>query len=85
MPPFSLYTDILYHIGAHFSSTTLPLPEDEIGAYKLLPDGSKEYLLYHTYDICMFYLGRDDLCSGYERCFHKEGYYGIDWWPVVIK
>ena len=48
------------------------LPEDEIGAYKLLPDGSREYLLFHTYDICMRYLGRDELCRGPERCFHKD-------------
>ena len=48
------------------------LPEDEIGAYKLNEDGSKEYLLFHTYDICMAWLGNDDLCRGYERCFHKE-------------
>ena len=48
------------------------LPEDEIGAYKLRADGTKEYLLFHTYDICMQWLGRDELCRGYERCFHKE-------------
>lgn len=48
------------------------LPEDEIGAYHILPDGTKEYLLFHTYDICMAWLGRDDLCRGPERCFHKE-------------
>ena len=48
------------------------LPEDEIGAYKLKADGTKEYLLFHTYDICMQWLGRDELCRGYERCFHKE-------------
>ena len=49
-----------------------PLPEDEIGAYKKDPFGNKEYLLFHTYDICMRYLGSDELCSGYESCFHKE-------------
>ncbi|MBQ6505551.1 MAG: Ig-like domain-containing protein [Flexilinea sp.] len=48
------------------------LPEDEVGAYRLNDDGTKEYLLFQTYDICMRYLGRDDLCRGYERCFHKE-------------
>ena len=48
------------------------LPEDEIGAYRLNDDGTKEYLLFHTYDICMNWLGSDDLCRGYERCFHKE-------------
>ena len=51
------------------------LPEDEIGAYAMRKDGTKEYLLFHTYDICMAYLGRDDLCRGYERCFHKESPY----------
>ena len=51
------------------------LPEDEIGAYALRADGTKEYLLFHTYDICMNYLGRDELCRGYERCFHKESPY----------
>ena len=48
------------------------LPEDEIGAYRLKEDGTKEYLLFQTYDICMNYLGNDELCQGNERCFHKE-------------
>ena len=65
-----------------------PLPEDEIGAYKMDPWGKKEYLIFHTYEICMRWLGSDELCSGYERCFHKElPYiydknkirYGYDW------
>ena len=51
------------------------LPEDEIGAYKLNEDGTKEYLLFHTYSLCMDWLGRDELCRGYERCFHKENPY----------
>ena len=51
------------------------LPEDEIGAYRLHKDGTKEYLLFHTYDICMRWLGSDELCRGYERCFHKESPY----------
>ncbi|MBQ6508882.1 MAG: InlB B-repeat-containing protein [Flexilinea sp.] len=50
-----------------------PLLEDEIGAYWLRKDGTKEYLLFHTYDICMSWLGKDELCRGYERCFHKDG------------
>ena len=49
------------------------LPEDEIGAYWLRKDGTKEYLLFHTYDICMTYLGKAELCEGPERCFHKDG------------
>ena len=66
----------------------VPLPEDEIGAYKIDPFGNKEYLLFHTYDICMSWLGNETLCSGYERCFHKEVpyiydgnkiRYGYDW------
>ena len=48
-----------------------PLPEDEIGAYHLNDDGTKEYLLFHTYDICMAWLGSDDLCQSNERCYHK--------------
>ncbi|MBQ6481799.1 MAG: hypothetical protein IJI45_11835, partial [Anaerolineaceae bacterium] len=51
------------------------LPEDEIGAYTILKDGTKEYLIFHTYDICMQWLGSDELCRGYERCFHKESPY----------
>ena len=47
------------------------LPEDEIGAYVIYQNGEKEYLVFHTYEICMNYLGSDDLCRGYERCFHK--------------
>ena len=67
-----------------------PLPEDEIGAYKQDPWGNKTYLLFHTYEICMRWLGSDELCSGYERCFHKELPYvydkdkirvGYDWQP----
>lgn len=50
---------------------SVSLPEDEIGAYSIKPDGSKEYLLFQTYDICMQYLGDNELCSGNERCFHK--------------
>ncbi len=50
-----------------------PLPEDAIGAYWLRKDGTKEYLLFHTYDICMAWLGKDELCAGPERCFHKDG------------
>ncbi len=50
-----------------------PLPEDEIGAYWLRGDGTKEYLLFHTYDICMAWLGKAELCEGPERCFHKDG------------
>ena len=51
------------------------LPEDEIGAYVQYDDGTKEYLLFHTYAICMDWLGDDALCRGYERCFHKESPY----------
>ncbi|MBQ6341926.1 MAG: chitobiase/beta-hexosaminidase C-terminal domain-containing protein [Anaerolineaceae bacterium] len=54
------------------------LPEDEVGAYKILRDGTKMYLLFHTYDICMDWLGQDDLCRGYERCFHKVWPYDIN-------
>ena len=51
------------------------LPEDEIGAYAIRDDGTKEYLLFHTYDICMAWLGSDELCRGPERCFHKSSPY----------
>ena len=51
------------------------LPEDEIGAYRLHDDGTKEYLIFHTYDLCMHWLGSDALCRGHERCFHKEDPY----------
>ncbi|MBQ6519901.1 MAG: BspA family leucine-rich repeat surface protein [Anaerolineaceae bacterium] len=47
------------------------LPEDEIGAYAEGPDGVRTYLIFQTYDICMKYLGSDELCSGNERCYHK--------------
>lgn len=47
------------------------LPEDEIGAYELRDDGTKEYLIFQTYDICMNYLGSEELCQGNERCYHK--------------
>ena len=47
------------------------LPEDEIGAYAERPDGTREYLIFQTYDICMNYLGSEELCYGNERCYHK--------------
>ena len=47
------------------------LPEDEIGAYALRGDGTKEYLLFHTYDICMAWLGSDTLCRDYRHCYNK--------------
>ena len=47
------------------------LPEDEIGSYWIMEDGTKEYLLFHTYDICMAWLGNPALCEGPERCYHK--------------
>lgn len=56
-------------------TTVYSLPEDEIGAYTQDAWGNKTYLLFHTYDICMQWLGSDDLCRGYERCFHKESPY----------
>lgn len=53
------------------SPAVYPLPEDEIGSYVLRQDGKKEYLVFHTFDICMNYLGNEELCSGNERCYHK--------------
>ena len=48
------------------------LPEDEYGAYVINEvSGEKEYLLFHTYAICMQFLGREDLCSDYTRNYHK--------------
>ncbi len=47
------------------------LPEDEIGSYVLRGDGTKEYLLFHTYDICIAWLGSDTLCRNYRRCCNK--------------
>lgn len=51
--------------GAHV------LPEDSIGAYTIGADGQKEYLVFHTYDICMNYLGDAELCSNSDRTFNK--------------
>ena len=47
------------------------LPEDEIGAYALREDGTKEYLLFQTYDICMAWLGSDTLCRDNRHCYNK--------------
>ena len=49
------------------------LPEDEFGAYAISKDGTKEYLLFQTYNICMAWLGSNDLCAGHEKCYHKDG------------
>ena len=51
------------------------LPEDEIGAYVILKDGTKEYLLFHYEEDCIRYLGSYELCKDNERCFHKESPY----------
>ena len=67
-----------------FGPVIIPLPEDEIGAYVLRPDKTKEYLIFQTYETCMWYLGDEELCAGHERCYHKEGVYGIDWWPAQV-
>ncbi len=47
------------------------LPEDSIGAYTIGADGQKEYLVFHTYEICMNYLGNEELCRSGGRTFHK--------------
>jgi hypothetical protein len=74
--------DIIWDDGSVVKTETLvvyALPEDEVGAYALLKDGTKEYLIFHTYDICMKYLGEDELCRGYEHCYHKVPPYEINW------
>ena len=77
LPDGKLLIYLKWDDGAHPAEEpkVYALPEDEIGAYTLRKDGTKEYLLFHTYDICMQYLGSDELCRGYERCFHKESPY----------
>ena len=57
--------------GRNPEPVVYPLPEDEIGAYALRKDGTKEYLLFQTYDICMWYLGSEELCESNQRCYHK--------------
>ncbi len=78
MPSGEIVIYLLWDDGVDHSPEPewfVALPEDEIGAYALNEDGTKEYLLFHTYDICMAWLGSDELCRGYERCFHKENAY----------
>jgi len=45
------------------------MPEDEIGAYYIGNDGEKVYLIFQTFDICMNYLGDEELCRS--RTFNK--------------
>ena len=47
------------------------LPEDSIGAYAINDDGEKEYVVFHTYEICMNYLGNDELCRSGGRTYNK--------------
>ena len=45
--------------------------EDSIGLYFLTAGGEKEYVMFQTYEICMSYLGSDELCSSNGRTFNK--------------
>ena len=45
------------------------MPEDEIGAYAIGDDGEKVYVIFQTFDICMSYLGDEELCRN--RTFNK--------------
>lgn len=47
------------------------LPEDSIGVYTIGDDGQKEYLVFHTFEICMNYLGNEELCRSGGRTFNK--------------
>lgn len=43
--------------------------EDQNGAYVVNENGEKEYLIFRTYDICMRYLGNQDLCLDPARIY----------------
>lgn len=45
------------------------LPEDNIGSYVINEEGEKEYLIFHTFEICMNYLGDEDLCRSGGRIY----------------
>ena len=47
------------------------LPEDMVGSYVITEDGEKEYVVFQTYDICMNYLGNDELCSDPGHSYRK--------------
>lgn len=55
------------------SAKVVPLPEDGVGAYMIDPlTGEKEYLLFHTYEICMQWLGDDAKCRDWRYCYGKD-------------
>ena len=68
---FLIWADEIYFGPKDDEPVAVGLPEDEIGAYTMDEDGTKHYLIYQTYDICMQYLGSEELCSGNQRCYHK--------------
>ena len=70
-PEWNRASDIVLTGGGANSAVWARILADVTGAYALRTDGTKEYLLFHTYEICMNYLGRDELCRGPERCYHK--------------
>lgn len=47
------------------------LPEDAVGSYIINDDGEREYVVFHSYAICMNYLGNDELCSDPGRTYQK--------------
>ena len=47
------------------------LPEDTVGSYVITDDGEKEYVVFNSYDICMNYLGNDELCNNSGRTYKK--------------
>ncbi len=47
------------------------LPEDSVGSYVINEEGIKEYVVFHSYAICMSYLGNDELCSEPGRTYRR--------------
>lgn len=54
------------------SGESAALLENEVGTYKLNPDGTKGYLLFRCYRICLEGPDDPELCAGYERCYQSD-------------
>ncbi len=54
-----------------YQEKTVEPPNDGIGTYTIDENGKKIYILFNTYETCMYCLGNADLCSQPQHCCLK--------------
>ena len=64
---------VLYEPNAAepYREKTVELPNDGIGTYTIDENGKKTYILFDTYETCMYCLGNAELCSQPQHCCLK--------------